>query len=253
MPYDKLISRLQVTAGLSQSDRNVLANMPSTIKTFEDGECLSREGDIATQCTVLLSGFLIRHKIAGTRMQILAFHVPGDLPDLQTLHLPLMDHDVSSSGPSTVAFVKHAALNDMLANSRSLTHVLWRETLVDAAIYREWVANLGSRDALARVAHVICELAARLDVVGLVQQNAFHIPFTQKDMADACGVSAVHINRTLQDLRGRGLISWQGKTITLLKRQELEDTADFLEDYLHQDDPKLTARDTAISASGENA
>lgn len=241
MPYDQLISRLQVTTGLSESDRNLLANMPSTVRTFEDGECLFREGDIATRCSVLLSGFLFRQKIAGTRNQMLGFHVPGDLPDLQTLHLPLMDHDISSSGPATVAFVTHATLKDMLANSRSLTHIFWRETLVDAAIHREWIANLGARDAIVRVAHLICELAARLEVVGLVQQNAFHIPFTQKDMAEACGISTVHINRTLQDLRGRGLISWQAKTITLLNRRELEETADFLPNYLHEHDAKLAA------------
>jgi hypothetical protein len=94
----------------------------------------------------------------------------------------------------------------------ALRHIFWRETLIDAANYREWIANLGARDALSRVAHVICELAARLEIVGLVDRDTFHIPFTQRNMADACGVSVVHVNRTLQELRHRGLITWEGTT-----------------------------------------
>lgn len=238
VPFQKLIDRLQATAKLSESDRNALVNMPATIKALEDGQYLLREGDAARQCSFVLNGFLIRHKVAGSRSQILAFVVPGDMPDLQTLHLPRMDHDLSSVGEATVALVAHATLNDILANSPSLRHIFWREALIDAANYREWIANLGARDALSGVAHVICELAARLEVVGLVERGTFHLPFTQRNMADACGLSTVHINRTLQELRHRGLITWEGKTVTILKRKELERIGDFQPDYLHMGDAK---------------
>jgi CRP-like cAMP-binding protein len=238
MPSQKLIKRLQILVGLSEEDQTKLANMPNTVKTFADGEYVLHHGDRASRCAIVMTGFLFRQKIVGTRSQILSIHVPGDMPDLHTLHLPLMDHDLLSAGPSTVAFVSHTYLNNMLINSPRLTHAFWRETLADSAIYREWVANLGSRDALSRVAHLFCELAARLHVVGLVENNQFRLPFTQKNLADACGLSAVHINRTVQDLRRGGLIEWQGRILTLPRPKELASVADFMPEYLHLSDGK---------------
>lgn len=121
----------------------------------------------------------------------------------------------------------------MLDATPKLTHAFWRETLIDAAIYRRWVANLGGHAAIAKVAHLICELLARLEVVSLAQDNRFQLPFTQKHVADACGLSIVHVNRTLQELRGRGLIAWEGGEVAVLNRDKLENIAEFVPDYLH--------------------
>jgi CRP-like cAMP-binding protein len=239
MPSQKLIRRLQAVVGLSEDDRSKLANMPHTVKEFTDGEYIVREGDRASQCAIVMSGFVFRQKIVRARAQILSIYLGGDMPDLHTLHLPLMDHNICSAGPSTIGFVPHTYLNDILINSPSLAHALWRETLVDAAIYREWVASLGSRDALSRVGHLICELAARLEVVGLLENASFYLPFTQQNIADACGLSVVHVNRTIQDLRKRRLIELERRTLTLLRRKELEELADFTPEYLHLRDEKL--------------
>jgi CRP-like cAMP-binding protein len=138
----------------------------------------------------------------------------------------------------------------MLMVSPGLTNALWRETLIHAAIYREWVENIGSREALSRVAHLICELAARLEVVGLLDDDTFRFPCTQQDLADACGLSTVHINRTLQELRRKGLIEWRSHTVSLLKRKDLEAVGDFSSDYLHalRVPTPLTRGSTGISA-----
>jgi len=183
---------------------------------------------------LLVDGFAIRQKVVADKNQILAFYVPGDLPDLHTLQLPVMDYELVSAGRTTVALISHADIRAVLEYSRALMHAFWRETLVDASIYREWVANIGSRDALSRVAHLICELATRLERVDLIEDDVFRVPFTQANLADACGLSTVHINRTLQELRHRGLIKWQGQTVTLLRRKKLEEVAEFKPDYLHQ-------------------
>jgi CRP-like cAMP-binding protein len=233
MPHRKLMERLQAIASLSDAERSLLEGMPRTIKSLVDGEFFSRGGDVASHCVILVSGFLGRHKIVATRDQIISFHVPGDMPDLMTLHLPQMDHNLVSIGPSTVALVPHRFLNQMLDGSPRLTHVFWRETLIDAAIYRQWVANLGGHDAIAKIAHLICEVLARLEVVDLAQDNAFQLPFTQKHVADACGLSIVHVNRTIQELRQRSLIAWEGREVTVLDRKELERIAEFEPDYLH--------------------
>jgi CRP-like cAMP-binding protein len=233
MIHQKLIDRLQAVANLSAGDLDLLAEMPTMVKSFGDGAYIMRDGDKSSHCCLLLEGFLARHKIAGDRSQILSFHVPGDIPDLQTLHLPIMDHDLTSVGRATAAFISHDWFSRTLDRSPSLAHVFWREILIDAAIYREWIANVGARDAIARIAHLICEIEARLAAVGLVSGNTFNLPLTQRNLADACGLSNVHVNRTLQELRTRGLIVWDGRTVTILKRKDLEFVGDFQRNYLH--------------------
>jgi CRP-like cAMP-binding protein len=233
MPHRKLVARLQAVLGVSEQDRAILANMPHAIKTFANGEFVVRQGDRTARCTIVMNGFLSRQRVFGDRNQILSFHVPGDIPDLHGLHLPVMDHDLRSVGPSTLAFVTHSFLVDTLLKSPALMRAFWRETLVDAAIYREWVGNLGSRQALPRVAHLLCELATRLEIVGLLEQDSFDLPFTQQDFADALGLSAVHINRTIQELRRQKLIEWEGRVVRLLRRSELEQLAEFDPNYLH--------------------
>lgn len=121
--------------------------------------------------------------------------------------------------------------------SPGLTHALWRETLIHAAIYREWVENLGSRQALGRVAHLLCELTTRMEFVGLADNGNFRLPLTQQDVADACGLSVVHVNRTIQELRGLGLIEWQNHTVTLLRPEELKAASEFSPEYLHELQP----------------
>ena len=236
MPSQRLIARLEATIGLSEQDRSQLNSMQHTLKTLANGEYVLHEGQRSSQCAIVVSGFLFRQKLVGTHNQIVSIYVPGDMPDVSTLHLPLSDHDLLSAGQSTIALVSHSYLNKLLINSPALTHALWRDTLVDAAIYREWVANVGSRDALSRVAHLFCEIATRLEVVGLLEDDQFAFPFTQANLADATGLSVVHLNRTIQHLRRGKLIEWKGQNVKLLRRKELVEIADFMPEYLHLSD-----------------
>ncbi|WFU75254.1 Crp/Fnr family transcriptional regulator [Bradyrhizobium sp. CB2312] len=238
MSLERLIGRLEAVSGLSPVERDQLLGLPVKLKQFADGDYILREGDTATNCGAVVSGYVSRQKIVGSRSQILALYVPGDIPDLHTLHLPRMDHDLCSVGPSTVAFIPHSDLQNLLTSSAALTHVFWRETLTDGAVFREWVAALGARSALPRIGHLLCELAARLEVVGLMRNNSFEFPFTQQNVADACGLSVVHVNRMIQELRSRGLIEWEKGEVMLLNRGELEVLAEFNADYLHIDDGK---------------
>ena len=112
--------------------------------------------------------------------QIISFYVPGDIPDANTLHLPRMDHNLIGIGPAVVGFIPHDAVHAALAQSSALLHALWRETLIDAAVLRQWVVNLGQRESTARVAHVLCELAVRLDAVGLLRDRSLPIPWTRR-------------------------------------------------------------------------
>jgi CRP-like cAMP-binding protein len=125
----------------------------------------------------------------------------------------------------------------MMTESLGLTQAFWRETLIQAAIYREWVENLGARQALGRLAHLLCELTTRMEFVGLVDNGSFRLPLTQQDVADACGFSIVHVNRTIQELRSLRLIEWENHTLTLLRPQELQAVAEFSAEYLRGLDP----------------
>lgn len=233
MPHHKLIARLLAVGSLSEQDQQALRSIRYTVRNLEDGEYAVHEGDRPSNCTIVLAGFLARQRVVSDRTQISSFYVTGDMPDLPSLHLPVIDHDLCSVGPSTIALAKHSDLRAMLGQSTGLLNALWRETLIQGAIYREWVDNLGARQALPRVAHLICEIATRLEFVGLVDQSSFNCPFTQEDVANACGLSIVHVNRTIQELRRQALIEWRGRKLELLQRQELESVAEFDVNYLH--------------------
>jgi CRP-like cAMP-binding protein len=233
MPHRKLIARLQAVIGLSEQDRGKLAQIPYKLKALDDGEYLVREGDSPRNSTVVVTGVLSRQRMTSARNQISSFYIPGDMPDLHTLHMPVMDHELCSIGSSTVASVSHTCLREMMRGSPGITQAFWRETLIHAAIYREWIENLGARQALGRIAHLICELAIRLNLVGLCDNGSFHLPFTQQDVADACGLSVVHVNRTLQELRREGLVKWQNHTLQILDQAKLEIVGEFSHQYLH--------------------
>jgi len=233
MPHQHLIKRLLAVSSLSEAEQRALVRLPYAVRNLADGETVVHQGERPRGCTVLMRGFLSRQRVISERNQISAFYVPGDVPDLHCLHLPTMDHDLCSTGPSIIASVSHGELRQVLRDFPGLTYALWGETVVQAAIYREWVENLGARAALPRVAHLLCELSTRLQKVGMAENGKMLLPFTQADLADACGLSTVHINRTIQELRRRRLIDWQGQTLELLQRAELEFIAEFDEEYLH--------------------
>ncbi len=232
MPHQKLIARLQGETGISPDDRAQLERLPHIVKTFRKGETVAKVGEKLLNCCVVMSGILYRQRIVAGRNQVTSFYVSGDMPDLQSLHLPVVDRELCSLGASKVALISHSLLKRVLANSAALTHAFWRETVIQAEIHRDWVDNLGSRNALAKVAHLFCEMACRLETVGLCSNASFRAPFTQPIIAQACGLSVVHTNRIVQEMRRLGLIEWRGHQIELLRRHKLEELAEFDPSYL---------------------
>jgi CRP-like cAMP-binding protein len=218
---------------LSAEDRQRIAELPWRVTNFSANRDVALSGDLSSRCTLILDGFLFSHKfVGGSRRQITSFLVPGDMADLNTLYLPTVDYSLSTLGPAVLAFVSHAALKELLDRSPSLAQAFWRETSIHGAIFREWVVNLGRRDALARVAHVVCEVAFRLQSVALARDLSISIPWTQADLADACGISNVHTNRVIQELRRLELVEWDSKHVKILNWDGLAKVGDFTDDYL---------------------
>ena len=230
--YSRLLARFERLSALPPDDRLRITTLPLKLINLPADSDIVSHGESSSRCSLLLDGFLYSQKIVGSRRQITSFHVPGDMADLATLYLPRADHTISTLGPAVLAFVPHAALWEVLDQSPRLAQAFWRETLVQACIFQEWVVNLGRRDASARLAHILCELTARLQAVGIARDLSFSIPWTQTDVADACGISSVHANRVIQDFRHLGLLEWESRRLKIRDWDALVRVADFSDDYL---------------------
>lgn len=193
-----------------------------------------REGTSPHECALLLSGFAHRHKLIrdGTR-QILSIHIPGEFVDLQNSMLGCADHSVQTLNRAEIAAVPKSALLDLASANPAIGRAMWLDTLIDAAIFGEWVVNVGRRDARTRIAHLICELTARLDAADMGGDGTYHFPLTQEQLADATGLTAVHTNRVVQSLRRDGLISLASQALTVIDRERLRAVGDFNDRYLH--------------------
>src|SRR5215204_506335 len=232
-PYSRLLFRLERLNTLSAADRQRIVDLPLKLVNYPADREIVSYGYSTSQCTLVLDGFLYSHKpVAGSRRQITSFFVPGDIVDLPTLFLPNVDHTIATLGPAVLAFVPHAALKEVLDESSTLAQAFWRETLMQAAIFQEWVVNLGRRDAFARLAHIVCELTVRLQSVGLARDLSFSMPWTQMDVADACGISSVHANRVIQELRHLELVEWDSRRLKIRNWSALARLADFNDNYL---------------------
>jgi CRP-like cAMP-binding protein len=233
-PDGLMIRKLESIFLLSDEERHALTKLPIQIAVYKPDQDIVRIGDRPSQSCLLLEGFTCVYKItAEGKRQIVAFHVPGDIPDLQSLHLKVMDNSIATVSHCTLGFIPHEALYDLCNRYPRITAALWRETLVDASIFREWMTGIGRREAYNRMAHLLCEMQVRLKAVGLAEDRIFELPITQNELADAIGASTVHVNRVLQELRADGLIRSKGAQVHIPNWEGLKAAGDFDPLYLH--------------------
>jgi CRP-like cAMP-binding protein len=229
-----LIRKLESIAPLAPEEKAALLRLPLRLKTLPAHQDIVRAGDSPSESCLLVEGFACRYSLtAEGKRQILSFHISGDILDLQSLHLSVMDHSLATLAPSSLAFIPHDDLRSLMRSHPRLGDLLWRDTLIDAAIFRQWMVGLGRREAYGRIAHVLCELLVRSRAVELVEDHAFTLPVTQAELGDAFGLSTVHVNRVLQDLRGDGLITLRGVSLKVLDWERLKKAGEFDPTYLH--------------------
>jgi CRP-like cAMP-binding protein len=229
-----LVRKLESIAPLAPDERAAVLRLPLRLKTLPAHQDIIREGDIPSECCLVVEGFAYRYILTGEgKRQILSFHISGDIPDLQSLHLDVMDHSLGTLVGSTLALIQHDDMRALIRSHPRLGDLFWRDTLIDASTFRQWMVGLGRRSARGRIAHLLCELLVRLRAVQLVEDHSFALPVTQAELSDALGITTVHVNRVLQELRGENLISLRGGALKVLDWKELKSTGEFDAAYLH--------------------
>lgn len=231
-----MVRRLERRAPLSEQDRDALLSLPHNLRSVGPGGHIVRDGDVPEHCSLLLSGFAYRYKITGEgARQIISIHMANEILDLQNSFLEVADHGVQTLTEVEVATIPLPALRALILNRPAIGQALWIDTLIDASIFREWVVNVGRRDSRARVAHLLCEFSLRMQAAGLSQGHRYELPMTQEQLADAVGLTSVHVNRVLKQLGEDRLISRDRRAITIEDWERLRDVGDFNERYLHHD------------------
>jgi CRP-like cAMP-binding protein len=228
------LRKLQKSNPLTDEDLRFIERCTGALRDVPGDQDIVTEGERPPTCLVLMEGLVGRYKqLRNGRRQILAFQVPGDFIDMHSFVLGRLDHSMTSITPCRMAPISHNAMQEIVNAHPRIALAFWREAMIEAAIFRDWVVNLGQRPAYERVAHAFCELACRLDAVGQLHDNSFRFPVTQEELGQAVGFTAVHVNRVLQRLRADGLVTHEGGRLTIHDRERLERAGDFEPSYLY--------------------
>jgi CRP-like cAMP-binding protein len=234
-----LIPKLESIFTLTNAERHALETLPMQIMAIKEGQDIVRVGDRPSRSCLILSGFTCTYKMTGdAKRQIHNFYIPGDIPDLQSLHLNLLDNSLATLTPCSVGFITHEALHKLCERHYRIASAFWRETLIDGAVFREWMTNIGQREAYPRIAHLMCEMMVRLRAVGLSNGYDCDWPITQTEIGDAMGITPVHVNRVLKAMRADGLIDLKGDRLNIPDWDRLKKAGDFEQTYLHLEQPE---------------
>lgn len=229
----RLFLKGRLRHAMSEREVALLDSLVDRTERVGDGFMVQKRAIPATRSTLLLDGFIARVIDDAGLRNIVGVQVPGDFVDLHAFALKRLDHDVVTIGPAMLGYVSHVKLTQVMRDEPHLTRLLWFSTLLDAAIHREWILKLEQLKAEERLGHIVCELWHRLDFVGLADAHGFNMPLLQTHLANACGTTAVHINRVIKAVRQRGLLEINRGRVTLPDRPALERFSRFTPDYLY--------------------
>jgi len=233
---EKLRRRIEISTEEERAIRNAVAET----RRVPADQILIPNGQELNSSLLLLDGWLARSKdLAGGERQVSQLHVAGDFADLHSFTLKRLDHDVMTLSDCIIGVVPHERLQDVTERFPQIARYYWFSTNVDAAITRELALSLGQRSAISRMAHLFCELHLRLDAVGKARANGYDFPLTQRELSECLGLTVVHVNRTIQELRRRGLVELENRQLTILDKRGLEGVAEFDPSYLYLDRAQL--------------
>lgn len=232
-----LVKKLQLWGSLSDEEQHAVLALPHEVNELSSGKHIARAGEKPSHISVLLEGFSFRYnRLADGSRSISSVQMKGDIVDLQNALLGTSDHNVQTLTRCKVAIIPREEIVRLAFALPNVGMALWYDTLVDAAIFREWIANVGRRDSSARLAHLLCEFGLRLETAGLGNRASYELPMTQEHLADATGLTQVHVNRTLKTLEEGGLIARTKKSVSIADWKRLALECGFNGKYLHLED-----------------
>ncbi|WP_170005626.1 Crp/Fnr family transcriptional regulator [Pseudopontixanthobacter vadosimaris] len=226
-----LMGRLR--QALTHREAGVVESLITRTEHVEDGRVLLRRGTTVEHSTILIEGYILRTMQGSDKRHILATHVPGDFIDMHAFALKRLDHDITALGPALVGYARHEDLRIMMEQEPHLARLFWFSTLLDAAIHRTWILKMGELRVDQRIAHFICEMWAKLDMVGLARADGFNSPLRQSDLAEITGSTPIHVNRMLRDLREAALVEFRRGRVHCRDRGRLVQFARFDPSYLY--------------------
>ena len=230
------LKKLRQRTDIDPEEERAIRELVTETRTIPADHILIRAGEELTNSILLLDGWMARSKDMATgERQVTELHVSGDFPDLHGFTLKRLDHDVITYSECKIGVVPHDRLLEITRKFPHIARVYWFSTNVDAAITRELALSLGQRSAISRMAHLFCELYVRLEVVGRTKSEGYEFPLTQRELSECLGLTVVHANRTLQELRRRGLVELQNRHLKICDRRGLEGVAEFDSAYLYLD------------------
>ena len=248
-----LTLRLENYVALDIDDRRMLDHIVAASRDVAAGEHVVGDGDDPKGVRLIIEGLACRYKILPDgKRQIVAYMVPGDFCDLYAFVLGQRNRNIAAISPCRVVDISSEQIAAM-TNRPRLGRALWRTSLVDESILSEWIVNIGARAAEARIAHFLCEMILRLQIVGLADLTGAYLPITQSDLADTLGLSLVHTNRSLQHLRARGLFTLSRSRLEIPDFDRLADVSFFDRTYLHLDMARHDPQPFPVSESKRSA
>jgi CRP-like cAMP-binding protein len=230
------LKKLRKHVTLNAQEEQIVRSLVSEVRKFAPDQVAVRAGEPLNSSMMLLSGWMARVKdLPSGERQVTELHVAGDFTDIHSFTLKCLDHDVVTMSECSVGIVPHERIREMTETHPRLGRIYWFLTNLDAAIQREWALSLGQRSAISRMAHLFCEMYERLQVVGLASGQRYDIPLTQRELSECLGLTVVHANRTIQELRRRGLIELENRVLIIRDRKALDHVAQFDDSYLYLD------------------
>ena len=231
---ERHLLKLRARAPVGEDEEQAIRDAVGEVRTYPADHVVIRAGQRIEASTLLLDGIMCRHKdLSEGQRQITELHVSGDFVDLHSFTLKRLDHNIMTLTPCRVAMVPHEKLGQITERFPHLTRLYWFTTNMDAAIHREWELSLGRRTALSRIAALLCEMRLRLEVVGMAEGETYALPLTQTDLAECLGLTPIHVNRTLKELREQGLVQFKSGRVTIFDWDRLRDVAEFDPAYLY--------------------
>lgn len=231
---ERHLLKLRARSPVGAEEEQAIRDAVREVRTYPADHLAIRAGERIEFSTLLLDGIMCRYKdLSDGQRQITELHVPGDFADLHSFTLKRLDHNIMTISPCRVAIVPHENLERITERFPHLTRLYWFTTNMDAAIHREWELSLGRRTAIARIAAIFCEMRVRLDVVGMLDGDSYRFPLTQTDLAECVGLTPIHVNRTLKELREQGLAQFKSGRVAIGDWDGLARVAEFDPAYLY--------------------